>query len=157
MMVSPVWIRLFSLPSEYWDLDTLKDIGNTLGEFIKVLEQTKVQRYTSFARICVYMDLSKELSKVISLNWEDEEWIQPIDYEQLPFRCRHYHEYSHLWRNCPKLIPVTSTSNHRHEGETEKDGFTQVKNRRRSKGDGMFKAKKEKETKMIRSKNPFLV
>ena len=62
-------------------MDTLKDIGNTLGEFIKVAEQTKAQRYTSFARICVYLDLSKELPEAISLNWEDEEWIQPIDYE----------------------------------------------------------------------------
>ena len=59
MTVAPVWIRLLSLPGEYWDLDTLNDTGKTLGEFIKVAEQTKVQRYTSFARICVYMDLSK--------------------------------------------------------------------------------------------------
>ena len=68
MTVAPVWIRLFSLPREHWDMDTLKDIGNTLGEFIKVAEQTKAQRYTSFARICVYLDLSKELPKAISFN-----------------------------------------------------------------------------------------
>ena len=49
MTVAPVWIRLFSLPGEYWDLETLRDIGNSLGEFIKVAEQTKLQRYTSFA------------------------------------------------------------------------------------------------------------
>ena len=49
MTVAPVWILLFSLPGEYWDLDTLKDIGNTLGEFIKVAKQTKVYRYTSFS------------------------------------------------------------------------------------------------------------
>ena len=61
MIVAPVWIRLFSLPGEYWDLETLRDIENTLGEFIKVAKQTKAQRYTSFARICVYLDLSKEL------------------------------------------------------------------------------------------------
>ena len=81
MMVAPVWIHLFSLPGEYWDLETLCDIGNSLGEFIKVAEQTRLQWYTAFARICVYMDLSRELPEAISLNWEDEEWIQPIDYE----------------------------------------------------------------------------
>ena len=68
MTVAPVWICVFSLPREYWDMETLKDIGNTLGEFIKVAEQTKAQRYTSFARICVYLDLSKELLEAISLN-----------------------------------------------------------------------------------------
>ena len=74
LTVAPVWIRLFSLPGEYWDLDILRDIGNALGEFIKVSEQTKAQRYTSFARICVYLDLSKELPEAIKLSWEDEEW-----------------------------------------------------------------------------------
>ena len=111
------------------DLDTLKYIRNTLGEFIKVAEQTRAQRYTSFAKICVYLDLSKELPEAINLKWEYEEWIQPIDYEKLPFRCRNCHEYGHLWRNCPKLIPVAGFFDHRHEGEADKDGFTQVKNR----------------------------
>ena len=96
MTVALVWIRLFSLPGEYWDLETLRDIGNTLGEFIKVAEQTKAHRYTSFARICVYLDLSKEMPEAINLSWEDEEWIQPIDYEKIPFRCTQCHEYDHL-------------------------------------------------------------
>ena len=68
MTLGLVWIRLFSLPDEYWDPETLKDIGNTLGEFIKVAEQTRVQQYTSFARIYVYLDLSKELTESIFLN-----------------------------------------------------------------------------------------
>ena len=98
--MAPIWIRLFSLPGEYWDPDTLRDIGNALGEFIKVSEQTKVHRYTSFSRICVYLDLSKELPEAINLSWEDEEWLQPIDYEHISFRCRQCHEYGHLGRNC---------------------------------------------------------
>ena len=51
------------------------------------------------------MDLSREFPEEISLNWEDEEWIQPIDYEQLPFRSQHCHEYNHLGRNCPNDSP----------------------------------------------------
>ena len=73
MTVAPVWIHLFSLPGEYWDLETLRDIENTLGEFIKIVYQTRIQRYTPFAWICVYMDLSRELLEAISLNWEDKE------------------------------------------------------------------------------------
>ena len=75
MTVSPVWIRLFSLPGEYWDLETLQDIGNSLGEFIKVAKQMRIQIYTAFSQICIYMDLSRELPEAISLNFEDEEWI----------------------------------------------------------------------------------
>ena len=76
LKVASVWIRLVGLPGEYWDMGILRDIGNSIGEFLKVVEQTRLQRYTSFARICVYMDLSKDLSEAVSLNWEYEEWIQ---------------------------------------------------------------------------------
>ena len=40
------------------------DKGNTLGVFVKVSEQTKKMRYTSYAKICVYMDISQDMSKV---------------------------------------------------------------------------------------------
>lgn len=36
-----VWICMYSLPLEYWDEDTLNDIGNGLGVFIKVDEENK--------------------------------------------------------------------------------------------------------------------
>lgn len=35
---APVWIKMYSLPEEYWDEGLLKDIGNGLGEYIKVAE-----------------------------------------------------------------------------------------------------------------------
>jgi hypothetical protein len=34
------------------------------------------------------MDVSEALPKSISLEFRDEEWIQSIDYEKIPFRCR---------------------------------------------------------------------
>ena len=83
--------------------------------------------------------------------------FNPLTMSKSPFRCRHCHEYNHLWRNCPKLILAMGTSDHRHEGEAEKDGFTQVKKQRRSNNGGTSKAKKEWETKTHRSKNPFEV
>ena len=63
----------------------MKDIRNTLGEFVKVAEQTKIQICAALSHIYVYMDLSKELLEEIIMNWEDEEWTQPIDDEKLPF------------------------------------------------------------------------
>ena len=63
----------------------MEDIGNALRTFVKVVEQTKRMRYVSFAQICVYLDISKELPENIKLTWNDEEWIQPIDYKHIPF------------------------------------------------------------------------
>lgn len=96
-----VWIHMYSLPLEYWNKETLKDIDDSLGVFIKAAKETKSRRYTSYARICVLMHLTKELSGSVSLFHDDFEWIQTIDYEHIPFRCRKCHEHGHLFRDCP--------------------------------------------------------
>ena len=49
MTVAPVWIHLVRLLGEYWDMEILRDIGNSLGEFVKIAEQNRLQRYTTFA------------------------------------------------------------------------------------------------------------
>ena len=108
------------------------------------------------ARICVYLDLSKELPEVINLSWEDEEWLQPIDYEQIPFRCRQCHEYGHLGQNFPwmeaKLAPSDPS---KEKSGAAPDGFTQVKNRKRNRATGPSKAKKYLATREIRYRNAF--
>ena len=91
LMISLVWIRMYSLPMEYWKEEILMDIGNTLGNFIKVFEQTRQRKYISYARICIYLDISRDLLDGIEINWEDEEWFQAIDYEQIPFPYRICH------------------------------------------------------------------
>ena len=48
-----VWIRLFSLPLNYWMPQYLKAIGNKLGHFINISKVTLQGKYTSFAHICV--------------------------------------------------------------------------------------------------------
>ena len=57
LSVAQVWLRLYSLPCELWRREILADIGNTLGVFIKVAEQTRRMRYVSYVRICVYLDI----------------------------------------------------------------------------------------------------
>ena len=68
LTVATVWIRLVGLPREYWDMEILRDIGNSIGEFVKVTEQMRLQRYTTLACIYVYMDLSKDLLEAVTLN-----------------------------------------------------------------------------------------
>ena len=63
----------------------MMDIGNTLGNFINFFEQTRQREYISYAIICIYLDISRYLPDGIELTWEDEEWFQAIDYEQIPF------------------------------------------------------------------------
>eukprot|EP00253_Pinus_taeda_P031639 PITA_31639 len=110
LSLAPVWIWLYSLPLEYWDEESLKDIGNRLGEFIKVAEETKHIRYTSYAHICVLMHLNKSLLYSVSLFHDDFEWIQTLDYEDVPFRCQKCHAHGHLFRDCPLNVKPSSNT-----------------------------------------------
>jgi len=47
------------------------------------------------------MCLDKALLDSVSLSHRDYEWIQPLDYEHVPFRCRKCHAIGHLFRDCP--------------------------------------------------------
>ena len=103
------------------------DIGNTLGNFIKGSEQMRQRKYISYARICIYLDIFIDFPDGIELTWEDEEWFQAIDYEQIPFCCRRCHEHGHLFRYCPQ--------NKRPGGKKDQDiqdaeGFTKIQNKK---------------------------
>ena len=113
---------------EYWKEETLKDIGNSLGVFIKVAEETKTRRYTSYARICVQMHLTRALADSISLFHDDFEWIQPLDYEHIPFRCWKCHEHGHIFRDCPLNSQPKSFAN---ESSKDSKGFIKIPNHRR--------------------------
>ena len=56
-----------------------------------------------FARISVEIDLNNPLPDSMEICLGSSSWIQQLDYESLPFRCRFCHEYGHLLRHCPKV------------------------------------------------------
>jgi len=129
---APVWIRMYSLPEEYWDEGILKDIGSGLGEFIKIAEETKLRRYTSYARICVFMRLDKALPDSVSLSRDDYEWIQPLDYEHVPFRCCKCHAHGHLFRDCPLNVLAPSSNPFDPSDKSAQDGFTKISTQKRA-------------------------
>jgi len=69
----PMWVRLYSLLLDYWQTKSLTAIGNKLGRYVKAFEATRRGKYTSFARICVEMDLSGALPDEFILEVFDEE------------------------------------------------------------------------------------
>jgi hypothetical protein len=125
--MAPVWIRLYSLPQEFWLEEILMGIGNTLGHYVKASEATRHRKYTSYARICVYMNISKALPGAVTLEYQDEDWLQTLDYEHIPFRCRRCHEHGHLFRDCPLLKQNASAKESK-----QADGFTTVTAKRRN-------------------------
>eukprot|EP00253_Pinus_taeda_P017858 PITA_17858 len=106
-----VWVRLFGLPLDFWDSEILEGIGNRIGSFVKIAEATKKGRYTSYARICVYMNIANPIPNTVELEYHKEVWQQTLDYEHIPFRCRICHEYGHLFKEFPLTMEEEERKN----------------------------------------------
>jgi hypothetical protein len=142
---------MYSLPREFWDFKILEGIGNTLGSFVKVSEVTKVERYISYARICVYMNIVGALPVLIVVSYRDEERNQPLDYENIPFRCRKCHVHGHGFRDC--ILNNTNLENKVKE-EMHDEGFTKIPSKRK---DGKHTPKQQTITQPKNSTNNFQV
>ena len=46
----------------------------------------------------------RERSKEVTLFMDGWEYMQKVDYEQLPFKCRRCHEYEHFVKRFPKEV-----------------------------------------------------
>jgi len=131
----PVWVRLPNLPMHCWAEESLRSIGNGLGTYI---DHVTPKDQFSVARVCVEVDLEAGLPEAVKLSIKGWQRYQQVDYEQLPFKCRHCHEHGHFIRNCPKL-QESETKKSLEEGGQQtaspsapaEAGFQKVSNRRR--------------------------
>jgi hypothetical protein len=51
----PIWVRLPFLPLHYWNNETIRNIGNTLGKYIDRVEPR--EGLQAFTRLCVEVDI----------------------------------------------------------------------------------------------------
>jgi hypothetical protein len=68
----------------------------------KYIDQAARKDQYSCARICVEVDLEEGLPEAINLTVAGWTHVQELDYEQLPFKCRHCHGYGHFAKHCKK-------------------------------------------------------
>lgn len=95
-----VWVLMPSLSLPFWHHQTLKDIGNALGKFIKIDSERITQLFT-YACICVEINLSKGLPYRIQLNNSHFRWTQSLDYKSMTFICRRCNQTWHLHDSRP--------------------------------------------------------
>ncbi|XP_028760838.1 uncharacterized protein LOC114719495 [Neltuma alba] len=92
-----VWVRLPRVSLEYYDEEALTIIGNRIGETIKVDMNTSCQLRGHYARMCVLVDLGKQLMSGFSLDGED----YYLEYEGLHSLCTNCSVYGHNRSVCP--------------------------------------------------------
>eukprot|EP00253_Pinus_taeda_P008691 PITA_08691 len=160
LLEAPLWVRLFGLPDEFWDPEILEGIGNSIGSFVKAAEATRRGKYNSCARICVYVNLAEPLPDHVEVEYHDEVWEQPVDYEHIPFRCRKCHEYGHLVRQCPLNKEDEQRRSQEEQQKTTgkmeemEKGFQQVTRKKRQNQEKSKPHPQEKEGSLI-SQNKF--
>ncbi|XP_019181601.1 PREDICTED: uncharacterized protein LOC109176602 [Ipomoea nil] len=90
------WIRLPTLPIEYFEDEFLMKIGRQLGRPIKVDVTTCLASRGKFARVCVEIDISKPLRSKFTL--ADE--VYPVEYEGIHMICFKCGLYGHKKELC---------------------------------------------------------
>jgi hypothetical protein len=105
-LATPIWVRPH-LPLHYWNPKSLEAICNKLRKYIYC---AKRRDQYSCARICVEINLEEGLPKAIKLIVADWSYIQVLDYEKLPFKCRHCHGYGHFARHFKKKVEKEADS-----------------------------------------------
>lgn len=74
------------------------------------------------ARICVYMNISQSLPKLIDLNYKGKIWSQPLEHEHVLFKCFYCHKHFHLFLDCPMRKEEIQEEGQQRVG----DGFMRV-------------------------------
>lgn len=80
---TPLWIRLPRLPIEWFDENTLFQIGSKVGKPLKTEFNSASSTRGKYARICVEVEFAKPL--IPSCNLEGRKYR--FEYEFLPFLC----------------------------------------------------------------------
>ncbi|KAL6558452.1 hypothetical protein OROMI_018802 [Orobanche minor] len=111
---APLWVKIHSLLSQWFDLRSLKTIASSLGEFLKVDESTHNRTRLNFARVCVEVNLKNYLPKKINLQVDDDIVELDIEFEKVPQYCQYCKHIGHDITMCyikdPGLKPAVFTT-----------------------------------------------
>ncbi|KAI9112455.1 hypothetical protein K1719_016378 [Acacia pycnantha] len=106
------WIRLPDIPFEFYNVESLRRIGNMVGKMIKIDRSTSVYDKGGFARICVEIDLTQPLLPTYMVFGEE----RTIVYEGLHQVCFKCGKYGHQKGECPLCQPIRPEKNNDPQG-----------------------------------------
>jgi hypothetical protein len=71
----------------FWNAKALEAIGNVLGRFIKVDEQSLNAPDRRMGKVLVELDIHSGLLESLEIDWRGHTLSQKLDYLGIPFRC----------------------------------------------------------------------
>lgn len=97
---APIWVRLPSLPMEFWGEEIFAGIVAIFGDVISIDPMTATKRCLVYARLCVNIKQSSNLSFEVDLFSKLSRWMQKFEYESISFVCFHCKKVGHWTRQC---------------------------------------------------------
>ncbi|KAK9998046.1 hypothetical protein SO802_017649 [Lithocarpus litseifolius] len=94
------WVRLNSLPIEYYEVEVLNEIGQAIGKVLRIDTHTALGSKGRYARLCVQIDVDKPLPTTILIGKLE----QPISYEGIHKLCFSCGRVGHRKENCSYTI-----------------------------------------------------
>ena len=108
--IVPIWIRLPNLPVHFFAKGPLFSIGRLVGEPLRLDASTAAITRPNVARLCVEIDLLKDLpNRVWIVNGSFGFW-QKIEYENVPDYCRCCHKLGHTADVCKISNPAPTAA-----------------------------------------------
>ncbi|GLJ11886.1 hypothetical protein SUGI_0179280 [Cryptomeria japonica] len=99
-----------NLPLQYWFDSCFEAIGNSLGKFFMTDEGSLNLMHTTFARLFIEVDSSKDLPSKIYVLTLKGSWLQLVDYEGIPFICIRCFRIGHTVDSCDRRRVKRPTS-----------------------------------------------
>ncbi|KAL0915956.1 hypothetical protein M5K25_013427 [Dendrobium thyrsiflorum] len=103
-LVTPIWVRLHqfpSLPLIYWDKKNITRIASMIGRPLWFDEITNEWGKSSYARVCVCLDISKQLPKGVWIQGIQGKFFQKCEFEEVPLLCYGCGLIGHKQEKCP--------------------------------------------------------
>lgn len=91
-----IWIRFPELPIELYDRAVFKEIGSAIGPILRIDAYTASGSRSSYARLCVQVDLEKPLINMIRIG----KCKQVVLYEGISALCFSYSRLGHTQDKC---------------------------------------------------------
>ena len=96
----PLWIGFQGLPAHLFTPKALQSLATAVGTFIRLDPGVAVFNRQGYAQVCVEVDLLEPLHHTILIHNGDENFSQPVIFEQLPQFCTRCTILGHTLQTC---------------------------------------------------------
>ncbi|GAV89791.1 DUF4283 domain-containing protein/zf-CCHC_4 domain-containing protein [Cephalotus follicularis] len=101
----PVWVKLKSVPIQYWHKVGLSYIASVLGRPLHMDANTTNKRVLAFARVCIEMAASSSFPDSIILELEDGSTTSiRVEYPWCPAAYTLCKVFDHSNKSCPRVV-----------------------------------------------------